>query len=232
MEPSSSVRTNPGEIDVVRMTPSVDSWRSALHHGAHRVLRRRVDRHVGHDLQPGRRDRRDEVAAALAPEHRHRGGDPVQHSAQVDVDHRRPTVDVAVGDGADRADPRVGDQHVEPAELVDGGSDQPSRSSRRRDVGGPGDHRSAVGAQLPGESVESVGAASASTSDAARWRRAAGPSPPRCRCWRPVIAMTLPGLMPGSRLDVTRVHRRRTPDRRTDVTHSNRRTARPLRSGR
>ena len=27
MEPSSSVRTNPGEIAVVRMTPSVDSWR-------------------------------------------------------------------------------------------------------------------------------------------------------------------------------------------------------------
>ena len=29
IEPSSSVLTKPGEIDVVRMTPSVDSWRSA-----------------------------------------------------------------------------------------------------------------------------------------------------------------------------------------------------------
>ena len=198
MESSSSVRTNPGEIEVVRMTPSVDSWRRPSRQCAHGVLRRGVDGHVGHDLQPGRRHRGDEMAAALPPEHRHRRGDAVQHAAQVDVDHRRPAVDVAVRDGPDLADSGVAHQHVEPAELVDRGPISPSRSSRLVTsvalvtTAAPLDRSSS--AMRSSRSVRRAPRTSAAPR-AASSRAVASPIP----LLAPVTAMTVPGRMPGSR---------------------------------
>ena len=68
----------------------------AFHDGAHGVLGPCVNRHGGRDLQPGRGHRCHEVTAALATEHRQRSRDAVEYAAHVDVDHRRPAVDVQV----------------------------------------------------------------------------------------------------------------------------------------
>ena len=87
--------------------------------GADGVLGRGVDRLGGDDLQPGGGHRGHQVALALQPEHRERGGDAVEHAPEVNVDHRLPAVDVQVGYGPDLADSCVADQHVEPAELRD-----------------------------------------------------------------------------------------------------------------
>src|SRR6185369_97801 len=68
----------------------------SLQHCAHGILGGRVDPHVRNDLQTRGRDRGDEVAVALSPKYGKRRGNTVQHAPEVDVDHRRPTLDVEV----------------------------------------------------------------------------------------------------------------------------------------
>jgi hypothetical protein len=89
---------------------------------------------------------RHEMALPLAPEHRHRGGNAVQHAPRVDVDHGRPAVDVAVGQRAQLADPGIAHQHVEPAEPVDRRMRQPLEFRPATDVDHNHHHFGAVGA--------------------------------------------------------------------------------------
>ncbi len=183
MEPSSSVRTKPGEIDVVRTTPSLDSWRNASITVRTAFFVAAYTPWLGTIFRPAVDTVVDEVATALAPEHRHRSGDTVQHSAQVHVDHRIPTRHVAVGERTDRADARVGHQHVEPAEVLDRGVHQRDEIPGAADVDGGGAHFGAVAAQLGGECVEAVGAPGAQHDACAAVGRAGAPSPRRSRCW-------------------------------------------------
>jgi hypothetical protein len=94
------------------------------------------------------------VALPLRAEHRQRGGDAVQHAAQVDVDHRRPAGHVEVGHGADLADAGVAHEHVEPPELRHGQADESFEVVAGGDVHGAGDGAPAALADLLGDLVE------------------------------------------------------------------------------
>jgi hypothetical protein len=114
------------------------------------------------------------VSRALAPEGGHRRGDAVQHAAQVDVDHRGPGVDVAVGQRADLADAGVADQDVDAAELRDRARHQLVQVGAARDVGAAGDHPRAPVAQLAGDGVQPLGAPGAQGHDGAPFRQQPG----------------------------------------------------------
>jgi hypothetical protein len=144
-----------------------------FHQGADRVLGRGVDRLGGDDLQPRGGYRGHQVALALPAEHRERGRDAVEHAPEVDVDHRRPAADVEVGDRPDLADAGVADQHVKPAELLDGRVYQAVEVRLAGDVRGAGDRTPAVVADLLRELVQAVGAARAQGDDGAALREQA-----------------------------------------------------------
>jgi cobyrinic acid a,c-diamide synthase len=142
----------------------------AFQQGADRVLGRGIDRLGRDDLQSRGGHRSHEVSMALPAKHRERGRDAVEHTPEVDVDHRRPAVDVEVGHRPDLADAGVADQHVEPAELLDGPAYQALEVRAAGDVGGAGDGSPAVVADLLRELVQSVGAARAKGDDGAALR--------------------------------------------------------------
>src|SRR6202042_1545487 len=128
---------------------------------ADRFLGRGVDRLGRDDLQSRGGHRGHEVSLALPAEHRERGRDAVEHAPEVDVDHRRPAVDVEVGHRPDLADAGVADQHVEPAELLNGRVYQALEVRAAGDVGRAGDGTPAVVADLVRELVQAVGTARA-----------------------------------------------------------------------
>ena len=119
---------------------------------------------------------------------------PYKHAAEVDVDHRRPAVDVAVGHRPDLADSGVADQHVEPPELSTAAPTSRSRSSRRRDVDVSGHHFGTAGAQFARDRLQPVGPAAPRTTlapRAASRRAVASPMP----LLAPVMATTVSGVM-------------------------------------
>ena len=66
----------------------------------------------------------DELPEVLPAEHRQRGGDPVQDTPQVDLDHQVPLVDLQFVQVRYETDTGVVDHDVEAPEFVDGGGDQ------------------------------------------------------------------------------------------------------------
>jgi hypothetical protein len=85
----------------------------------------------------------------------------VQHPPQVDVDHRRPSVDVEVRQRPDPADAGIAHQDVESAELVGGRGDQPLEVFAVRDIGFAGDRGPAAIAYLSRDLVEKLDASRA-----------------------------------------------------------------------
>ncbi len=88
--------TKPGEIsgsadDAVRglLTKSLQYVRTAFLVAAYTPMSETT-------FRPGGRHRGDEVAVALPLKYGKRRGNTVQHAPEVDVDHRRPTLDVEV----------------------------------------------------------------------------------------------------------------------------------------
>lgn len=94
------------------------------------------------------------MTAALFVEDRQRRGYPVEDAAEVDVDHRRPAVDVQVGNRADLADAGVVHEHVEPPEFVQRRGDQSFEVLAAGDVGAAGGDPAARVADRLDEDVE------------------------------------------------------------------------------
>src|ERR1700730_11672715 len=82
----------------------------------------------------------------------------MQHSAQVDVDHRPPTSDIEIRHRSDLADSGVAHQDIQLTELVDGRSDEPLEVRRARDIGWTGGDRSPAAANVTCDAVEALGA--------------------------------------------------------------------------
>src|SRR6202035_3605623 len=72
----------------------------------------------------------------------------MQHSAQVDVDHRPPTSDIEIRHRSDLADSGVAHQDIQLTELVDGRSDEPLEVRRARDIGWTGGDRTPAAANV------------------------------------------------------------------------------------
>jgi hypothetical protein len=85
----------------------------------------------------------------------------VQDASQVDVDHRRPAVDVDIGSRPDLADAGVADEHVETAELLYGGVNQSFDVGALCHVGGDGQSGAARIPNLIGQPAQSILAARA-----------------------------------------------------------------------
>ena len=161
IESPSSVRTKPGEIDVVRMTPSVDSWRRdsitvrtaflvpAYTPISGTIFRPAVDTVVTKCPRPCLRN--TGIAAAM----------PFKNTAQVHVDHRRPAVHIAVGQRSERADAGVAHQDVESAEPVDGSPHQPVEVFAMGDVDLKRNHVGTVHAKVVGDPLQPRDAARA-----------------------------------------------------------------------
>ena len=182
IEPSSSVLTNPGEIDVVRIDAVGGLLAQRLHHGAHRILGRGVDAHVRDDLQAGGRHRRHEVAVPLTPEHRCGRRDSVQDAAHVDVDHRRPSRDVAVGQRSDLADAALETSTSSRPNSSTASATRRSTSSGRVTSVAPCQDPCAGATQFVGDGREALVRRAPSTS-AAPADRAVARWPRRSRCW-------------------------------------------------
>jgi hypothetical protein len=83
----------------------------------------------------------------------------VQHATQVDVDHRRPAVDVEIGCRPDLADAGIADEYVKAAELLHGGVNQPLDVSAVCHIGCDGQCGAARGTNLVGQPAQSILAA-------------------------------------------------------------------------
>jgi len=92
-------------------------------------------------------------------EHRQGGGDAVQQALDVDVDHLVPLVGQARRHRGDGHVAGVVDQHVDPAEGLDGGGDHGVGVGLDGDVGPDGDRLAAGGGDLGDQGLQAVDAA-------------------------------------------------------------------------
>ena len=77
---------------------------------------------------------------------------------EVDVDHRRPAVDVEARDRPDLADAGVADEHVEAAELLDRECDEALEVLALGDVRAPSRGPVAASADAVGQFIQTLGA--------------------------------------------------------------------------
>ena len=160
-----------------------------------RVLRRAVVREPGAARvdRVDRRDVDDRAAVALLPHLRRGGPDAEERAADVDAEDavelgRRHVLEQEVREHAG-----VVDEHVEPAEALDGGPDQRARRpASTRDVAlggrdGRGPRRRAV-ARAPSSRSARRSASTTAAPASARRRAHAKPNP----CAAPVTSATLP----------------------------------------
>ncbi|MNL04767.1 hypothetical protein D3C87_1253440 [compost metagenome] len=114
-----------------------------------------------------------------------RGGDAIEHTLDVDVDHPVPLIRAPLSHGCNRHQAGVVDHHVDTAELFDSGCDERLHLRLYRDIGGNGQRFTTGGTNFFGNHLQTLftprcqydlGAASGQVTGGAFTQSAAGAS--------------------------------------------------------
>jgi len=118
------------------------------------------------------------VARPLPAEDRQRGGDAVQDTAQIDVDHLVPLLDAQLRQRGEGPHTCVVDEHVQPAEGVECRLDEAGRVLAPPHIGRYADGAAPACADVGGESPHALTAAGAEDDrrPALRQRERGGPA--------------------------------------------------------